>query len=493
MRLPPDARRSRFAGALIFALASTAAPLPAAACRDTLAPLIEQVVDTVVNISTTQTLKGLQGLPLPRVPKGSPFEKFFNDFLDKSPGSRKPRRANALGAGFVIDPSGLIVTNNHVIADADEIVVNFNDGTKLTVVEVVGRDAKTDIALLRVKPEKPLAAARFGDSARLRVGDCVIAIGNPFGLGISVTSGIVSAKKRDINAGLYDEFIQTDAAINKGNSGGPLFNLDREVVGMNTAIISPSGRSVGIGFAAPSNVISLVVGQLRAHGAVRRGWIGVQIQSVSEEISPSLGLDKPRGALVSGVSKSGPAAAAGLEVGDVILRFDGKSVDTMRGLPRIVARTPVGKSVTVEVLRNGKSLTLSLTVAQLKKSASAKPKAKSDAKGGTGAGEGAGPGRKLLGLTLVRLTAELRKKFKVGADIHGAIITAVEPGSPAAKEKIAPGDVVVEVAQEEVDGPGDVADRLEELRELGKKVVVLVINRGKGQLRFVNLPMGGPR
>ncbi len=486
----------------MLSLALLGASARTLACPATIAPVVEPVLAAVVKISTTQRLRGLEGAPLPRVPEGSPFERFFNEFLERGPGKRRQRRTSALGAGFVIDPSGLIVTNNHVLAEADEITVEFNDGSTLVVREVLGRDRKTDLALLKVAPTQPLRAVRFGDSSKMRVGDCVFAVGNPFGLGTSVTSGIISAKKRDISAGLYDEFLQTDAAINKGNSGGPLFNLRAEVIGVNTAILSPSGRSVGIGFAIPSNVVARVVDQLRNYGEVRRGWIGVQIQSVSEVIAKSLGLARAKGALVSRVSPNGPAARAGLKVGDVILKFDGQVIARMRDLARIVAWTKIGRRVAVEVLREGKRLTLALEVAALAKT---KRKSKSRTTASAPDGDGGGSAseaerkngsptlldkRRLLGLEIAALTPALRRSYGVRETVTGAVIVAVAPKSAAARKGIKPGEVIIEVAQEEVTAPGDVADRLEELREAGRKVVVLTLSSAGGDdIRSVSLPL----
>ncbi len=255
------------------------------------ADIAEKLQSAVVNISTTQKLKGSREVPMPKVPKGSPFEEFFQDFFNEEERGGA-QRANSLGSGFVIDPSGLIVTNNHVIEGADEITANFTDGTKLKVVKIIGRDTKTDLALLKVEPKAPLNAVKFGDSQKMRVGDWVMAIGNPFGLGGSVTVGVISATRRDINAGLYDEFLQTDAAINRGNSGGPLFNMEGEVIGVNTAIISPTGGSIGIGFAVPSSTVTQVIDQLKTYGETRRGWLGVRIQTVNDEIAESLGLKR---------------------------------------------------------------------------------------------------------------------------------------------------------------------------------------------------------
>ena len=331
-----------------------------------IADVAEQVIDAVVNISTKQTVD-MSSSAMPQLPPGSPFEEFFEDFFKNRRGGKNgeaptPRRVNSLGSGFIIDPSGLVVTNNHVIAGADEVNVILNDGTTLKA-DIVGRDTKTDLALLKVKPDKPLKAVKFGDCDKLRLGEWVIAIGNPFSLGGTVTAGIVSARNRDIQSGPYDNYIQTDAAINRGNSGGPLFNLNGEVVGVNTAIISPSGGSIGIGFAVPSKTVVPVIDQLREFKEVRRGWLGVRIQQVSDEIADSLSIKPARGALVAGIDDKGPAKPAGIEPGDVIVKFDGKDIKEMRDLPRIVADTPVGKEVAVTVIRKGQEVTKTVKLA----------------------------------------------------------------------------------------------------------------------------------
>src|SRR5882762_8637860 len=339
---------------------------------DGIADIAEKVIDAVVNISTSQTVEAKGGGgergATPQLPPGSPFEEFFDDFFknrrgpgggskggDKG-GDFQPRKTNSLGSGFIVDTSGIVVTNNHVIADADEINVIMNDGTKIRA-ELVGVDKKTDLAVLKFTPNKPLIAVKFGDSDRLRLGEWVIAIGNPFSLGGTVTAGIVSARNRDISQGPYDNYIQTDAAINRGNSGGPLFNLDGDVVGINTAIISPSGGSIGIGFAVPAKTAIAVIDQLQNFGETRRGWLGVRIQQVTDELAESLGIKPARGALVAGIDDKGPAKPAGIEPGDVIVTFDGKEIKEMRDLPRAVADTPVGKDVPVIVIRKGKEET----------------------------------------------------------------------------------------------------------------------------------------
>jgi serine protease Do len=465
---------------LAFALPASARPAP-----DSFADLAEKLLPTVVNISTSQTLKAAgPKLALPDLPPGSPLEDFFKDFLEKN--RALPRHVTSLGSGFIIDPSGYVVTNNHVIADADQITVTLNDGTSLSA-KLVGRDEKTDLALLKVRPAKPLPFTKFGDSDHARVGDWVIAIGNPFGLGSTVTAGIVSARNRDINAGPYDDFIQTDAPINRGNSGGPLYDMDGNVVGVNSAIFSPSGGSVGIGFAIPSNLVKDIIGQLRQYGATRRGWVGVSIQQITPEIAQAMGLPSSAGALISSVDAGGPAAKAGVKNGDVVIAFDGKPILDNRALPRIVADTPAGKTVNVEVLRGGKKHGLKLTVAKLrdqtKKKAPARPVAKTPP-----------PGQKSkiaqLGLSLAILDADGRGQYKIAASVNGVLVTDVDPDSAAADKNLRPGDVIVEVQSQAVRTPGDVAKRIEADARAGRKLDVLLVNRNN-QMTFVALPLTG--
>jgi serine protease Do len=419
-------------------------------------------------------------------PTGSPFEEFFDDFFDDEDKAGPPRKVSSLGSGFVIDPTGLIVTNNHVIEGADEILINFTDGTKLKVTKILGHDPKTDLALLKVEPKKPLHAVTFGDSSKMRVGDWVMAIGNPFGLGGSVTVGIISATKRDINAGPYDDFLQTDAAINRGNSGGPLFNMDGQVIGVNTAIISPTGGSIGIGFAVPSNSALQVIDQLKQYGETRRGWFGVHVQNVTDEIAESLGLDEPKGALVATVSPGSPAAAAGVEPGDVILSFDGQAIDNVRSLPRAVASTAIGKSVAVELLRKGEKKSIDVTVGLLPASDEAADDTTQD--DDTGDDADTPDKEELLGLSIAPLTDELRNQFSIGRTVEGVIITDVEPNSPAARKNVKPGDVIVEVTQEKVKQPRDVLARLEAVKKSGRRTVLLLLSDSKGELRFVAVP-----
>ncbi|MCP4937483.1 MAG: Do family serine endopeptidase [bacterium] len=448
------------------------------------ADIAERLQDAVVNISTTQTLKGIDSVPLPNIPKGSPFEEFFQEFFERQNRHDKPQKVSSLGSGFVIDPKGLIVTNYHVIKDADEISVKFSDGRKLKVIKVLGRDQKSDLALLKVEPEKPLIAVKFGDSVKMRIGDWVMAIGNPFGLGGSLTVGVISAKKRDINAGLYDNFIQTDAAINRGNSGGPLFNMEGDVIGVNTAIISPNGGSIGIGFAIPSQTAGRVIQQLEKYGEVRRGWLGVHIQSVTREIAESLGLDKPTGALISNVAPGSPAQKAGIKAGDVVTRFNNVPVANMRQLPKIVSHTPIDKEVDIIVMRQGKEQHLKVKVGQLDETKTMdtrmiqKPEVKVKR-------------QDMLGLTLSPMSKRLRKKYHIDRSIKGVVVTGVRDNSVAFKKEIHAGHVVVEVNQEEVHGPEQVVVIVQKLIKKGRKHVLLLLADPAGELRFVAVPTKG--
>jgi serine protease Do len=464
---------------------------------DGFADLADKLLPSVVNISTTQTVKAEQHTDkdnpdTPQFPPGSPFEEFFKDFLNKNHphGQGQPeaetRKATSLGSGFIIDPAGYIVTNNHVIADADEITVILHDNTNLKA-ELVGRDTKTDIAVLKVKSDKPLVAVPWGDSDVARVGDWVLAIGNPFGLGGTVTAGILSARQRDINSGPYDDFLQTDASINRGNSGGPMFNMDGQVIGINTAIYSPSGGSIGIGFAIPSALAHEVVSELiqELDHTVHRGWLGVRIQEVTDEIAESLGLDKAHGALVASVTDNGPAQTAGIQPGDVILTFDGKQVTDMRHLPRLVAETPVDKIVPVTVWRKKAQTDLKVTVGRLQEveTASAdasdkKPEPKPDTNT-----------VKALGMTLSDVTPELRTKFSLADAATGVVVVDVAKDSPGAGKGLRPGDVITEVAQEEVSTASQVAGKVAAAAKLGRKSILLLVQR-QGDLRFVALPLG---
>ena len=464
------------------------------------ADLAEGLLDAVVNISTSQSVGGEGAGPqTPQTPDGSPFEEFFDEFFDGDGSQGGSQKVNSLGSGFVIDPSGFVVTNNHVIEDADDIEVVFPDGRKLKAT-LVGTDPKTDLSVLKVDPPAPLKAVRFGDSRQMRIGDWVMAIGNPFGLGGSVTVGIISARGRNINAGPYDNFIQTDAAINKGNSGGPLFNMKGEVIGINTAIISPSGGSIGIGFAVPTELAQNIVNQLIEFGETRRGWLGVRIQPVTDEIAESLGLDSARGALVSGVVAGGPVDNGEIRAGDVILAFDGVPVREMRDLPRAVAESPVGKAVDVTVLRDGKEQTVQVTLGRLEDSPAdeqveegAAPEGQEPVPDGDQGEEQNGEVQSgpaiALGMTIAPLDDERRAEFSIDDSIEGVVITEVESGSAAAGKGLKPGDVIVEVAQDFVDNPTAVRERIDALKAEGRRNVHLMIADPTGALRFVAVPL----
>jgi serine protease Do len=465
---------------------------------DSFADLAEKLLPAVVNVSSSQTMQaknGPQAGPdIPMFPPGSPFEQFFKDFLNRGrPGGggqhgelpqRPEHKAQSLGSGFIIDSSGLVVTNNHVIEGADEVSVILQDNTTLKA-EVVGRDETGDIALLKVKSDKPLPTVDFGDSNTARVGDWVLAIGNPFGLGGTVTAGIVSARSRDIRQGPYDDFIQTDAAINRGNSGGPLFNMDGQVIGINTAIFSPSGGSIGIGFSIPSNMAKTIVMQLKDFGHPRRGWLGVRIQQVTPELAESVGLKDTSGAMVAGVTDGGPAEKSKIKGGDIILKFDGQDVKDMHALPRIVAETDVGKKVQVVLWRDGKELSVD---AVLDEKPSEEKLASADA---TQKPQDAAPAAKDLeglGMKISPITPDLKDRYQIGADQKGVIITDVTDGGVAAERGLKPGDVIVEVQQAEVASPDDVMKKVEAQRAQDRKSVLMLI-QGQDGVRYVPLPL----
>jgi serine protease Do len=478
---------------LAMALLALATMLASAAAQarpapDSFADLAEKLLPAVVNISTTQVMEGRSGPKMPQLPPGSPFEEFFKEFMDRNQPQgkqRRQRKATSLGSGFVIDieknGDAYVITNNHVIEGADEITVILQDNDRLKA-KLVGRDAKTDIAVLKVKSNDNMGAVSFGNSDDARVGDWVMAIGNPFGLGGTVTAGIISARGRDIQSGPYDNFIQTDASINRGNSGGPLFDMDGKVIGINSAIYSPSGGSVGIGFSIPSSGAEPIIKQLIKFGEVKRGWLGVHIQGVTEEIAETLGLKIARGALVASLIEDGPAAKSGIKAGDVILKFNGKAVPTMRKLPRIVAETEVDKPVKVLVWRGGKEVTVNVIIGVLDEAQTASAST-DDAKKQP---ETSDMMVSALGLTLGEVTPGLRERFKLDAAARGVVVTEVADDGVAFEKGIRPGDLIVEVSQQEVTTPEQVIDKVESARKDGDKRILFLIE-GQSGLRFVAL------
>ena len=470
---------------IVLAVALSVQPANARSAPDSFADLAEKLLPAVVNISSSQVVRTSQRPEIPQAPPGSPFEDFFKEFFDRNQQEGAPRRASSLGSGFIIDKAGFVVTNNHVIADADEITVILHDDSRYQAT-LIGRDPKTDLALLKIDVDHDLPFVEWGNSTVARVGDWVVAIGNPFGLGGTVTAGIISARQRDINQGPYDSFLQTDASINRGNSGGPMFNMDGQVIGVNMAIFSPTGGSVGVGFSIPSSIAERVVTQLRDFGRTKRGWLGVRIQSVTDEIAESLGLEEASGALVADVTAEGPAQKSNIEAGDVILKFDGKAVEQMRDLPRIVAETEIGKPVKVEVWRKNKRKVINVVVGELEEDrpvlASAGP-----------SGQAIEPEEAeidSLGVAVTAITDEMRQQFNVPEDVRGVLVTGVTADSGAAEKGLRPGDVIVEVNQEEVSSPGQIASKVSEAVDKDRRSVLLLVNRN-GDLRFVAVRVGG--
>ena len=457
--------------ALLLGQAIAARALP-----QSFADLADEISPAVVNITTSTVVEQGTG-PMPMVPEGSPFEDFFERFREQMPEGDRPRRSSALGSGFVISEDGYVVTNNHVIEKADEIEVEFFSGESLAAT-VVGTDPKTDIALLKVEPEQPLPFVSFGDSDTARVGDWVLAMGNPLGQGFSLSAGIVSARNRALS-GTYDDYIQTDAAINRGNSGGPLFNMAGDVVGVNTAILSPTGGSIGIGFSMASNVVKRVVDQLKEYGETRRGWLGVRIQDVTEDVAEAMGLDSVAGALVTDVPE-GPAAEAGMQAGDVILSFDGKDVEDTRGLVRQVGNTAVGKTVRVVVYREGKTRTLKVTLGRREVAEGSIPVAQ------PGAAPEAPQEKSMMGLTLKPLDDELRAQLELDGNATGLVVTEVDELSEAYEKGLRAGDVITEAGQQKVTSIPDLDARIAGAREAGRKSLLLLVRRA-GEPRFVAL------
>jgi serine protease Do len=446
------------------------------------APVVQGVMPTVVNVSAIQRASkaaaDLTELGPSRAKDRSALRGLAPQALDEflrrffEPQGRKgiPFPSTALGSGFIVDPGGYVVTDDHVVENADKIMITFQDGGQHPA-RVIGRDAMTDLALLKIDTERPLPYVRWGDSDAARVGDWVLAIGNPFGLDNTVSSGIISARGRDIRAGPYDDFLQIDAAINRGNSGGPTFDLNGNVIGINTAIYSPNGGSVGIGFAIPANLARPIVEQLKANGRVARGWLGVQIQQVTPEIAESFGLPKAKGALVAGVSADGPAARAGLAQGDIILSVDGHDISRMRELPLVVAEAPIGETAAVTVWRRNDVTTLRPIIGEM-------PEGSEALETRQGAPEGQRlerPG--VIGLKLAPLTQQRRHRLEVPHWVSGVVVIAIDDDSPFADLDLLPGDVIEAINQRPVTSPEDAIAKLQEAAASGRKSVMMLINR----------------
>jgi serine protease Do len=463
--------------ALLFLQTLSAA---ARGAPESFADLAEQISPAVVNITTSTTV-ARNAAPRGVVPEGSPFEEFFREFQDRNGNNGqgdRPRRSSALGSGFVISEDGYVVTNNHVIEGADEILIEFFEGGELPA-KVIGTDPNTDIALLKVETDEPLSFVSFGDSDTSRVGDWVMAMGNPLGQGFSVSAGIVSARNRALS-GSYDDYIQTDAAINRGNSGGPLFNMDGEVIGVNTAILSPNGGSIGIGFSMASNVVTRVVTQLRDYGETRRGWLGVRIQDVTEDVAEAIELEKVAGALVTDVPE-GPAREAGMEAGDVILSFDGQEVSDTRSLVRTVGNTAVGKAVRVVVFRDGKTQTLKITLGRREEAEGAVPAAQTT--------EPKPPAKvELLGMAVSEITDELRTQLDLAETATGVVVQDVDEASKAYEKGLRAGDLITEAGQQKLTSAEDLETQIDAAREAGRKSLLLLVRRAADP-RFVALPL----
>ena len=447
------------------------------AAPESFAPLVEIVSPAVVNITTSTTVSAPVG-PQGIVPEGSPFEDLFRDFQDRNGGKGAPRNSSALGSGFVISSDGYVITNNHVIEDADEIRIEFRDGMELEA-EVIGVDKNVDIALLKVVHEKSLPFVQFGDSDISKVGDWVMAVGNPLGQGFSVSVGIISARNRELS-GAYDDYIQTDAAINRGNSGGPLFNMGGEVIGVNTAILSPNGGSIGIGFSMSSNVVAPVVEQLQEFGEVRRGWLGVNIGNVTDDMAEALGLSDTLGAIVLDVF-DGPALDAGLQSMDIIISFDGQDVKSSGELVRLVGKAAVGKMVDAVIIREGAEKTLSITLGQ-------RPDPDALAQRQENVPKQEEKPETVLGMLLLEITDAQRQEMELPSNSTGLIVMEIDEESIAFEKGIRPGDVISDVGQKAVTTLEDLLNRVGEAKNAGRESVLLLVRRD-GQPRFVVLPI----
>jgi serine protease Do len=474
--------------ALVLVQPVIVAPVAARDAPSSFADLVEVLMPTVVNITTTQNVpqQGPRLRDLPQLPPGSPFEELFKEFFDRKGGEEQKRRGTSLGSGFIVDPEGYIITNNHVIQGAEDITVILRDDTQLKA-KLIGSDSRVDIAVLKVDPpnKKPLPAIKWGDSDKERVGDWVIAIGNPFGLGHSVTAGIISARGRALSDSL-DDYLQTDAAINKGNSGGPLFNAEGEVIGVNTAIYSPTGTNAGLAFSIPSNLVKQAAEQLREFGRIRRGWVGVSYQSVTDDIADSFGLDRARGVLVANVMADGPAAKAGLKRNDIILSFAGQDVPDLRRFPRIVANARVGSTVDIVVWRQGKEQAMKLRIGEQEEPEKQNASAPGPTKKQPEPDQAVTSTIEQLGLTLQKVSDQLREKYGLSDNVKGVVITKVVPNSPAAEKQLQAGDVILEVDQKPVTTPQEVTELVAKLQGQKKRSVLLFVER-QGDPRFAAL------
>ena len=473
-------------GAMLVAGAAPGALAPSQATAQEMppsfAPVAKDLLPSVVNIATTRNVEQQAG-PLGQLPEGHPLREFFERFGGGDRSQQRQRRTRSLGSGFVIDEAGYVVTNHHVIKQADEVSVILQDDTRLQA-EVVGSDPKTDLALLKVDAERDLTAVDWGDSARAQVGDWVLAIGNPFGLGGSVTAGIVSARGRAINAGPYSRFIQTDTAINRGNSGGPLFDTDGEVIGVNTAILSPSGGNVGVGFALPSKVAQPIIAELKQNGEVVRGWLGVSVQPVTEQLAQGLDLPQDTGALIGDVRPQSPAAEAGLKSGDVVVGFDGAAVDDPRDLAWKTAQRDPGERVELSLYRDGERRRLEVELGRLSDAAQ-----QAAAAGGTD--ELARLTAQSMGVQLAPPRPQVLEQFDLPRDVDGAVVARVAPNGPAAGQGVRPGDVIRQVGRRAVDGPRDVYTAVDQALAQGNDGVVVLLRRGN-QTQFVSIPLVRP-
>jgi serine protease Do len=481
------ARVRMIGGAASVAILGLALAAPShAATPESFADLAAKVTPAVVNISSTHVVAQPDGpgqMPLP-FPPGSPFEEFFKPFMEQQRQQMQPRKVTSLGSGFIIDPTGYVVTNSHVIEQAKDIEVTLTDGSEHPA-KLIGTDPKTDLALLKVESKRPLPFVSFGDSDKMRIGDWVVAVGNPFGLGGSVSAGIISARGRDIHEGPYDDFLQLDAAINQGNSGGPTFSTDGSVIGINTAIVSPTGGSVGIGFAIPSNMAKPIIAELKEQGHIERGWLGVAIQELTPDLTQGLNLPSDKGALISSVQAGSPAAKAGLKTGDVVLSFGDRPIASPKELSRVVAETATGATVPVKIWRQGSEQTVAVTVAQMKEEVAA----------AEGAQEGPNDGQPTsdtvvqLGATLAPVTDQTREQFGLSEGAEGVVIADLDQDSVLVDQGVRPGDVIERVNDRKVAAPGDVAKALDAVRDDKRTVAVMLIERD-GNDRFVAVEIG---